>query len=136
MLFRPARIAVNIPAMPSGGACRTLIVEDDDTSRRILAQLLRRLGHETETAATLAEGLEKLGAWQPACVILDLMLPDGSGTAILARIRDEHLPVRVAVASGAYGTMLASAKSLSPDAFFTKPIDLGRLKEWLGAVCN
>jgi two-component system nitrogen regulation response regulator GlnG len=109
-------------------------VEDDDTSRRILAQLLRRLGYEIETAATLKEGLEKLGAWNPACVILDLMLPDGSGTAILARIRDQRLPVRVAVASGAYGSMIANAQSLFPDAYFPKPIDLGRLRDWLARV--
>ena len=108
-------------------------MEDDEASRRLLARLIRGAGHETSTAGTLAEGIAKLDGWRPECLILDLMLPDGPGTAILQRIRSEGLPVRVAVASGAHGPLLAQAQALAPDAFFPKPINVEQLTVWLGA---
>lgn len=117
-----------------GRRCRrTLIVEDDRVSRRALELLARASGHETRSAATVAEALDQLEAWAPDCVVLDLMLPDGSGAAVLRRVRTAGLPVRVAVASGAFGPVLDEAESLRPDALLRKPMDPARLIAWLDA---
>jgi len=111
--------------------CRVLVVEDDATSRRALTSLLKLRGFESIHASTLAEAMQRL-SWDPACVLLDLMLPDGNGAAILQYIRDNELDIRVAVTTGAsnWESML-DTKRLRPDAFFPKPIDLNRLVEWL-----
>ena len=112
---------------------RTLIVEDDPTSRDALMRILKMLGFETEAVPTVAAGMEAL-ANKPAALILDLMLPDGNGMQILRRIRDQKLPIRVAVLTGADRPMIDQASALRPDAMFTKPVDLSKLLTWLRAA--
>jgi DNA-binding response OmpR family regulator len=109
---------------------RTLIVEDDLTSRDAMLRILKMLGIEAEAAPTLREGLEALDR-NPGALILDLMLPDGNGMEILRRIRQQKLPIRVAVLTGADRPMVEQANLLRPDALFTKPVDLTRLLTWL-----
>jgi DNA-binding NarL/FixJ family response regulator len=65
-------------------------------------------------------------------VVLDLMLPDGTGVELLKLVRDENLPVRVAIATGIGDTdLMSEAILLKPNAFFTKPIDATELVSWL-----
>jgi CheY-like chemotaxis protein len=110
---------------------RTLIVEDDRVSRTALVKILEQMGHEMDTAVTVAEGLSKLGQ-SPECVLLDLMLPDGSGVALLERIRRDALPIRVAVTTGTSDReMLEAVKRLKPDALFLKPLHLPDIARWL-----
>src|SRR6476469_2825384 len=81
---------------PAAGPERTLIVEDDYTSRTVLARLLRAHGRETYSASTVADAFSQLDELfdgegnRPTYLILDLMLPDGLGTAVLRRIRDDR----------------------------------------------
>jgi CheY-like chemotaxis protein len=67
-------------------------------------------------AATLAEAMERL-ADEPDAVLLDLMLPDGSGAQVLRHIREHGLSARVAVTTGTSDEhMLREVKGLKPDA--------------------
>ena len=112
-------------------SCRTLLVEDDLDTCEALARILRRRGYEIDCANSMTEALDKLKA-VPSCLVLDLMLPDGSGIEVLRRVREMGLPVRVAVATGAGDTdLMSEAILLRPDAFFTKPIDATELVSWL-----
>jgi CheY-like chemotaxis protein len=110
---------------------KTLIVEDDRLSRMALVKILEQMGHELDTAVTVAEGLEKLSLG-PECVLLDLMLPDGSGVAVLERIRRDSLPIKVAVTTGTSDReMLEAVNRLKPDALFFKPLHLPDIARWL-----
>jgi CheY-like chemotaxis protein len=115
--------------------CRTLIVEDDSDSCEALARLLRRAGHDVECAASAGEALVKLEEWQPECVLLDLMLPDASGGLVLRKIRNEHLPCRVAVVTAAHqnSLILKQAVGFGPDVVFNKPLNFTKLRDWLVA---
>ena len=118
------------PSAPPGTQ-RVLIVEDNHVARRALSALVRQLGWEVSTASTLREAMERLDE-QPDCVLLDLMLPDGSGAEVLRRVREQHLPSRVAVTTGTTAEeMLREVQGLSPDAIYHKPLDLERLERWL-----
>ena len=64
---------------------KVLVVEDEPAIRESLAYSLKREGYAVEVAATLAEAEEKLT--DVALVILDLMLPDGSGFDLLVGLR-------------------------------------------------
>jgi two-component system response regulator RegA len=113
--------------------CRTLLVEDDRDTCEAISRILRRRGFVIDTASSVHEAVDKLNA-HPACVVLDLMLPDGNGIELLRLIRELNLPVRVAVATGSGDTdLMSSAILLKPDAFFTKPIDATELVSWLGS---
>jgi DNA-binding response OmpR family regulator len=110
---------------------KLLIVEDDARACTSLATLFGHLGFETACAGSVAEA-EQMLRWNPGFVLLDLMLPDGSGKDILEKIRQTHLPIRVAVTTGADDSMLLSEVSdLQPDAMYRKPLDLDKVSRWL-----
>ena len=111
---------------------RILLVEDERISRDALHRLLALSGFEVDSVGTVAAALAWLDRHTCDCVIIDLMLPDGAGTAVLERMRTNGSPVRVAVATGTDDpALLAEARRLKPDGFFEKPISLSRLTAWL-----
>jgi CheY-like chemotaxis protein len=121
-----------VPDQSESRRQRILIVEDDAVSLRALDAILRCWGHTTDTAASVAEGMEKLDGQD--CAILDLNLSDGAGTDVLRRIRDEGRAIRVAVATGTTDReLLADVHALAPDLLIIKPINLNVLLEWLDA---
>jgi DNA-binding response OmpR family regulator len=69
-----------------------LVVEDDDLTRALLLDNLAADGFRVAGASGAGEGLRAIEVRQPALVVLDLMLEDGSGLA--SRI-DPDLPVIV-----------------------------------------
>lgn len=110
---------------------RVLIIEDEPTARIALRRLLTMSGYDAEAVSTLQQGEERLRQSKPSCLVLDLMLPDGSGTDLLRKIRKAEIMVKVAVVSGAASPLREEAVGLGPDAFFRKPLDLSALLRWL-----
>lgn len=113
--------------MPSPLKKRLLLVEDQESSREAVSSILGRMNYDVVQAATLAEGLDSLDP-PPDCVLLDLVLPDGPGEAILERIQSEHLPSRVVVCTGDYDQKrLDRVRHLQPAAVLLKPVSLAEL---------
>ena len=75
-----------------------LIVEDDLVARNALAEIIQAQGYVTSSVSTVAEAVESLDGKD--CAVIDMNLPDGLGTYILRRIRDDRRPIRAAVLSG------------------------------------
>ena len=75
---------------------RVLIVEDDQATSSAMRAVFARRGWEVDEVMTVAEGIASLES-QPDWVILDLLLPDGCGEAVLRQARRRSRPVRVAV---------------------------------------
>ncbi len=65
---------------------RLLIVEDNPIERASIAELLGAEGVEITSASTVGEALERLAETSFDCVVMDLKLPDGSGSDLLDRI--------------------------------------------------
>jgi two-component system phosphate regulon response regulator PhoB len=76
---------------------RVLMVDDEPDIQRLLSFNLREAGFETESAGSGAEGLALAASFQPAVVILDLMLPDQSGTEVCRQLRGSPALADVAV---------------------------------------
>jgi DNA-binding response OmpR family regulator len=64
-----------------------LIVEDDDHTAAFLADNLTADGFKVATASGAAEGARQMEVRRPDLVLLDLMLEDGNGLALLDRVR-------------------------------------------------
>jgi chemotaxis response regulator CheB len=64
-----------------------LLVEDETSITEPLAEALGREGFETQVAGTAAESLELAGRLEPDLVLLDVMLPDGSGFDVCRELR-------------------------------------------------
>src|SRR5262245_2110480 len=113
----------------AGTRHRMLLIDDNSLTRHLLRQVLALalIGWAFIEAATVAEGLDRLNP-PPDCVLIDLDLPDGSGAAILRKIRQDRLPTLVIVSSGATDpARLGEVATLRPDAVLPKPIDPERL---------
>jgi DNA-binding response OmpR family regulator len=63
-----------------------LVVEDDDGTRAILLDNLAADGFKVAGASGAGKGLRAIEVRQPALVVLDLMLEDGNGLALLDRV--------------------------------------------------
>jgi two-component system phosphate regulon response regulator PhoB len=73
---------------PSNSAIdRVLVVDDEEDLRRLLLFNLREAGFEADAVSTGAEGLAAAARLAPEVVILDLMLPDQSGTEVCRQLR-------------------------------------------------
>ena len=68
------------------GPRRVLVIEDDETLRTSIAQLLQADDVEVELAGTAAEAMSAFQNQQFDCVVMDLMLPDASGYELLEQM--------------------------------------------------
>jgi DNA-binding NtrC family response regulator len=112
-----------------------LVVDDHQTTRESLRELLEREGCEVLTAASLREALAFIPDEGIDVVLTDLLLPDGgdrAGLDILERSRraDPGRPVVVFTAHGSVDTAVEAIKKGAQD-YVEKPLDLRRLRQVL-----
>ncbi len=113
---------------------RVLVVDDEPQILRALGTTLRAAGYDVETAATAAEALSSAATRPPEAVILDLVLPDGSGTDVCRELRTwTDAPVIVLSAIGEEAEKVA-ALDAGADDYVTKPFSVDELLARLRAV--
>ena len=99
---------------------RILVVEDEPAIRESVAYALTRDGYEAAAAKTIAEALLHLD--HVDLVLLDLMLPDGSGFDFIRRVRAEARSVPIIVLSSRDGESdRVAALETGADDYVTKP---------------
>jgi two-component system response regulator PrrA len=82
--------------MPPG---TVLIVDDDAVLRRSLARALRLAGFRTDVAEGGRDALARIAAGRPDVVVLDVSMPDLSGTEVCRRLRADGNEVPVVMLS-------------------------------------
>ncbi len=113
---------------------RILVVDDEPQILRALVTTLRGAGFDVDTAATAEAALAVAAARPPAAVILDLVLPDGSGTDVCRDLRTwTDAPVIVLSAVGEEREKIA-ALDAGADDYVTKPFSVDELLARLRAV--
>jgi len=113
---------------------RVLVVDDEPQILRALSTSLRAAGYEVETAATAQTALAQAAMRPPDAFILDLVLPDGSGTDVCRELRGwTPAPVIVLSAVGDESEKVA-AFDAGADDYVTKPVGLDELLARLRAV--
>ena len=113
---------------------RVLVVDDEPQILRALRTGLRAAGYEVETAYTVEGALAAAGMRPPDAVILDLVLPDGTGTEVARELRKwSSTPVIVLSAVGEEQEKVA-ALDAGADDYVTKPIGIDELLARLRAV--
>ena len=97
-----------------------LLVEDEPSIREPLAEVLRSEGFETLVAGTVAEALEQARR-EPDLVLLDVMLPDGSGFDVSRELRrDSQVPIIMLTARGEEADRVIGLE-LGADDYVVKP---------------
>ena len=113
-------------------ASRVLIVDDDPLQCRLLEGMVRALGHACESVGGGEAALARLGASsapQISAMILDLVMPDLDGMAVLERLgrRSLWVPVIVQTASGGVDAAVSAMRAGAFD-FVVKPVAPERLR--------
>ena len=114
---------------------RVLVVEDDAKIQAFVSKGLRQEGHTVDTASTGPEGREKWEASHYDAVILDIMLPEMSGLALLKHARNtgDETPVLILSAKGAVADRVEGLK-LGADDYMPKPFSFSELSARLQAI--
>jgi len=109
-----------------------LIIEDDESTRKILTLVLAKKGYATETARTGKEALEKAKKQSFNVTLLDIKLPDMEGMELVAPLKELHPDLAVIVIT-AYASLETALQALKEGAadYITKPLDM---KEVLAAI--
>lgn len=115
-------------------ACGVLVVEDDPSIRRLVRLLLEREGYCVEVASDGIEAVLKLGVCEYDVIILDLMMPNLDGFALIDTLRQsqpERLR-RIIVTSAASPAVIRDRIDGLPFDILPKPFDTADLVARVG----
>lgn len=76
---------------------RVLVVDDEDVIRELEAEHLRSEGYEVHEAATATDALREAETFHPEVIVLDVVLPDGSGYDVCRQMKRNAVLVDVPV---------------------------------------
>jgi len=106
-----------------------LVIDDEKVILESLKMFLTEKGYSVESAASAAEGRQKVEGLKPDVVILDIRLPDGNGLELLKELRDRNREMPVIMIT-AFHDMDSTIKAIKHGAteYITKPIDADELE--------
>ena len=107
---------------------RILVIDDDESLRRITQLQLEEAGYAVLTASSGDAGLKAIEEEAPALVITDFKMPGLSGLEVLKKVRESH-PQTTVVMITAFGTVQSAVEAMKAGAYdyITKPIDYEEL---------
>jgi two-component system, OmpR family, response regulator RegX3 len=118
----------------AGGRRRILLVEDELSITEPLAAALEREGFETQVAGTVTEALAAAEREQPHLVLLDVMLPDGSGFDVCRELRrSSTVPIIMLTARGEEADRVIGLE-LGADDYVVKPFSAREVTARIRAV--
>ncbi|MDD8019337.1 MAG: response regulator [Bacteroidota bacterium] len=116
--------------MPEIKLKRVLVVDDEEAMRTIMYHYLSDNGYEVATVSTGEECLEKVPAYKPDVILLDIMMPGIHGFDVLKQLKADP-------ATSSIGVVMCSAKDYKPEkdlafqqgayGYLTKPFTLAQL---------
>src|ERR671913_631568 len=110
---------------PDGSPLRVLVVDDEQMLTDLLSMALRMEGWEVRTAGSGYQALQTAREFGPDAMVLDIMMPDLDGMAVLQRLRQSgnDVPVLFLTAKDSVGDRVAGLTA-GGDDYVTKPFSL------------
>ena len=114
---------------------KILIVEDEPSLREIMVRTLTREQYVVEQAADYAAALDKIAAYDYDCILLDIMLPGGSGLRLLEELKRRRSPAAVIIISARDSLDdKIEGLELGADDYLPKPFHLAELSARIRSV--
>ena len=115
--------------MKANGHPRVLLVDDDETFRKVLAGALRRRGHEVITAEGGSEALQLAEREGPEVAVLDLRMPGLDGIELMEALRRTDPDLQVIILTG-HGTIPSAIDSIRRGAsnYLLKPCEVDEVE--------
>ena len=113
---------------PETPVVKVLVVDDEEALADLVNMALRYEGWEVAVAHSVTEAVEKASSFLPDIAVLDIMLPDGDGIALMKRLREFSplLPVLFLTAKDAVEDRVQGLTA-GGDDYLTKPFSLEEL---------
>src|SRR5918911_1490243 len=129
----PAPVVARRPRM----ADRVLVVDDEQSLRKVLAATLQREGYEVTVCGDGEEAISALERDGADVVVTDLVMPRMDGLSLLRKVVSRHpdVPVIVVTAHGRIDSAVEAMKAGAFD-FLAKPFDHGELKSIIAKACK
>jgi len=109
---------------------RILIIDDDESIRRILSSILEEKGYIVDTARNAKEALKKSEAFYYNLALIDIRLPDIEGTDLLSKLQKAS-PEMIKIILTGYPSLQNAIKAVNKgaDGYLIKPADLDDLHQ-------
>lgn len=117
-------------------AIKVLIVDDSKTSRKILTDVLTRMGLEVIGEAVNGEdGFLKFKELRPDIVTMDITMPvmNGLESLLLIKHEDENAKVVMITAAGQKNNLMQAVKA-GAEEFLTKPLEEEEIRRVIGEI--
>ncbi|HYH84917.1 MAG TPA: GAF domain-containing protein [Pyrinomonadaceae bacterium] len=126
-----APVAVGEMEASNAGALAVLVVDDEETVRGTLADMIEALGHRVEMAESGRAAMAKMDEGHFDLVFTDLSMPEMDGWEVAREVRRRWPSVRVAVVTG-YGKDAArNVADMPADIVIGKPFGFAQIEEVL-----
>ena len=114
---------------------KILIVEDEKVLNESMVTYLSGSGYTCESVSTYNDALEKIDHHTYDCIVLDIMLPGGSGLQLLKYLKEDRKEEGVIIisAKGALDDKMTGFE-LGADDYLTKPFHLPELSMRIAAI--
>lgn len=116
---------------------KVLVVDDERPVVMVIETNLKIAGYQVLTAYNGRDALEKIREEQPACVLLDVMMPEMNGWEVLRTIRSDSRIDRTQVimlTAMADDSDITKGYELGVDHYLTKPFEPEELLEFVERV--
>lgn len=124
----------DISSAPSAQPFKILIADDDASIRRVLETRLVAHGHQVVVAADGAQALELFRGTEPDLVVLDVMMPELDGFAVVERIRAQsEVPIILLTALADVADRITGLQ-LGADDYMVKPFSPKELEARIRCV--
>jgi len=123
-----------VQRLADGHAVQALVVDDVETNRDVLSQILTKIGAEVETAANGAEGLEQIDRQMPDIVLLDIRMPVMDGPQMLEHLFAQYgrdATVVVAVTASVFDHQRREYLGMGFSGFLDKPLRTEQIYAYL-----
>jgi len=110
------------------GTAKILIVDDDESIRKVLEAILEEKGYAVESVGTAKKAIEVTKKKLYNVALLDIRLPDMEGTELLSRIKDTIPRMRKIIITG-FPTLQNAIDAVNrrADAYIMKPFDVEKV---------
>lgn len=114
---------------------KLLIVEDEAALRELMQRSLEKERYVVECAPDYGTAMQKIGTYEYDCVLLDIMLPDGSGLDILKELKLNHKKENVIIISAKDSIEdKVEGLDLGADDYLAKPFHLAELSARIKSI--
>jgi DNA-binding NtrC family response regulator len=101
-----------------------LVVDDEAAQRKIVASILKSVGHLVYESASVDDALQQIAENRPEVVLTDLKMPGKSGLILVEEVSKYQLPPEIVVIT-AFGTVETAVKAMRSGAYdyLNKPLE-------------